>query len=401
MNFGPIGSLAKVTAIEDQCVFFELKNGNHGTITNPREPYQVGDILHFTDENGYTNVEIWPRATWPEETWMGTVVLKLPDMTVIDKGYQLKAVETTTQVNYEIGNTVMVGNTKGVTRVVHPIPLRNMDRYTTSDTTTDKFLWTQDETETLDFKDFGGLTEVVNRARELIELSLKHREKLSNIGARPIKGVLFTGEPGTGKTMLARIIACQSDSPLYKISGPEIFSKWYGESEHILRNIFETAMTEDKAIIFLDEIDSVAAQRDDRSHEASKRVVAQLLTLMDGFTESSNVIVIATTNRPDDLDVALRRPGRFDWEIHFPHPNTIDRVDILKKTSDKLATNEPLPHSLIAAKTKGWSGAELTAIWSEAAILAVADDRDTINQEDYYGGFERVSQYRGQNNSTH
>ena len=398
MNIGQSGTLAKVTAIDQQLVCVQLQNGNSATITNPSEPCQVGDILHLSENDGIGNMVKWPKETWREETWVGTVVLKLNDLTVVDQGYRLKAIETTNQIDYAEGNTVLVGDTKGITRLVHPTPLRNTERYTTLSTPSDKFLWKPDETETLDFEHFGGLANVVNRARELIELPLNHHCKLSEIGARPIKGVLFTGPPGTGKTMLARIIAYQSGAPLYSISGPEIFSKWYGESEHILREIFAAATSEDKAIIFLDEIDSVAAQRDNNSHEASKRVVAQLLTLMDGFKKSSNVIVIATTNRPDDLDVALRRPGRFDWEIHFPYPNAVDRVDILQKTSDMLVTIEPLPHTLIAAKTEGWSGAELTAIWSEAAILAVADERDAINQEDYYGGFERVAQYRTHNN---
>ena len=119
---------------------------------------------------------------------------------------------------------------------------------------------------------------------------------------------------------------------------PEIFSKWYGQSEELIRKLFEAARKEEKAIIFFDEIDSVAAQRGNESHEASKRVVAQLLTLMDGFKPETNVVVIAATNRPQDLDVALRRPGRFDWEIEFPYPGESDREDILAKTARRLRT---------------------------------------------------------------
>ena len=182
----------------------------------------------------------------------------------------------------------------------------------------------------LGFDDFGGLTESHSqRAHELIEVPLQNREALSEIGARPIKGVLFTGKPGTGKTMLAQIIAHRSEAKFYRISGPEIFSKWVGQSEELLRKLFDKAAGSDKAIIFFDEIDSVAAQRVDASHESSTRVVAQLLTLMDGFSSKANVVVIAATNRPQDLDVALLRPGRFDWEIHFPYPDQSDRVDIL------------------------------------------------------------------------
>lgn len=156
-------------------------------------------------------------------------------------------------------------------------------------------------------------------------------------------------------------IASQARASFYEISGPQIFSKWYGQSEEVLRRIFRAAENDDKAIVFFDEIDSVAAQRGDESHEASKRVVAQLLTLMDGFSSSEGTVVIAATNRPQDLDVALRRPGRFDWEIEFPYPNEDDRRDILVKTARKIRICGPLPHDTIAAKTGGWSGGRVGA----------------------------------------
>ena len=190
------------------------------------------------------------------------------------------------------------------------------------------------------FDDFGGFSSVVRRAHELIKLPLERHAELAKIGARAIKGVLFTGPPGTGKTMLARIIAAQADAAFYEISGPEIFSKWYGQSEELLRRIFDAAAKEKRAIIFFDEIDSVAAQRADDAHEASRRVVAQLLTLMDGFDSTRNIVVIAATNRPQDLDIALRRPGRFDWEIEFPLPGKDDRLDILIKIARKLETQD-------------------------------------------------------------
>ena len=303
-------------------------------------------------------------------------------------------VPTTTEPDYDVDNTVEAEDTQGVVRVLSETPIRYIDLPTVSDNIIDDFRWKPSEDREIGFEDFGGLKEVVARARELIEVPLKNREALSAIRARAIKGVLFTGEPGTGKTMLAQIIAHQSDAEFYKISGPEIFSKWYGQSEELLRKLFDKAAENDKAIIFFDEIDSVAAQRDDDSHEASKRVVAQLLTLMDGFSSKANVVVIAATNRPQDLDVALRRPGRFDWEIHFPLPDRLDREDILRKTARQLQTKEPLPHGDIAAKSEGWSAAELAAVWTEAALLAVEDGRCEIYEEDYIGGYERRSRYR-------
>jgi transitional endoplasmic reticulum ATPase len=194
--------------------------------------------------------------------------------------------------------------------------------------------------------------------------------------------------------MLARIIAAKSGATFYKVSGPEIFSKWYGESEKVLRDIFDDAAKQESAIIFFDEIDSVAGRRGGNSHEESRRVVAQLLTRMDGFDKDDNVVVIAATNRPQDIDSALRRPGRFDWEIHFDLPGLDDRAAILAASARGLTTVDDLPHVQVATLTDSWSAAELAAIWSEAALLAVGDGRSEIDAEDYLGGYERVAQQR-------
>jgi transitional endoplasmic reticulum ATPase len=197
--------------------------------------------------------------------------------------------------------------------------------------------------------------------------------------------------------MLARIIANSTKADFYYISGPEILSKWYGQSEEVLRILFEDAAKQDQAIIFFDEIDSIAGHRNDGAHEASRRVVAQLLSLMDGF-EKNNVIVIAATNRPENIDMALRRPGRFDWEIDFPLPNEQDREDILRASAKKRKIKDNVDYSWIAKNTINWSAADLVAIWKEASLLTVSDDRKQIRNEDLIGGFERVRNNRNQAN---
>ena len=394
------GVLAKVTAISDDgySVYFDLRNGSTGYIDDVDQEFSVGDVLLITldKENNRYDFEEAPSSAWPDAFWVGIVRLKLQDISVIESGGRFRTVPTVTVPCYENGYTVLAGDAQGVTKVLSERPIKNFDLPEVDDSVIDRFLLSSEHTEDLGFEDFGGLSTVVARARELIEIPLNEGKTLLEIGARPIKGVLFTGEPGTGKTLLARIIAAQSKATFYEISGPEVFSKWYGQSEELIRKLFEAAAEQEKAIIFFDEIDSVAAQRGDESHEASKRVVAQLLTLMDGFKPDTNVVVIAATNRPQDLDVALRRPGRFDWEIEFPYPDESDRKDILVKTARRLKTKGTLPHDIIAAHSVGWSAAELTHIWSEAALLAVSDDRRQIYEEDYVGGFERVSRYREQ-----
>ena len=401
IQLGSIGQIAKVTSVsEDGCrIFFDLRNGLSGWLDQlgPKHEvmqYDIGDVILLVTEDGRYRVEKLPTSAWPDQLWIGVVRIKSGDVTIITSGSQNRRVPTRDNVKYEVGNTVEAGDVQGVVQVLSKTPISLIDLPSLDDSIVDEFLWKPSEGTELGFDDFGGLKEVVARARELIEVPLQHREELSEIGARPIKGVLFTGRPGTGKTMLAQIIAHRSGADFYKISGPEIFSKWVGQSEELLRRLFEKASESEKAIIFFDEIDSVAAQRDDESHESSTRVVAQLLTLMDGFSSKANVVVIAATNRRQDLDVALLRPGRFDWEIHFPYPNESDREDILVKTCGRLKTGDSLPHSYIAASTEGWSAAELAAILTEAALLSVEDGRREIDVEDYIGGFQRRSLYR-------
>lgn len=244
------------------------------------------------------------------------------------------------------------------------------------------------------FGDFGGYPEVVERAKELISIQFKRRVYLDRINAKPIKGVLFTGPPGTGKTHLARIIAHEAKAHFTLISGPEIVSKWVGDSEDLLRRLFEAARSSalGRAIIFFDEIDSIAERRTSESHEFSKRVVAQLLTLMDGLGDhSKGVMVIAATNRVEALDPALLRPGRFDWEIQFGMPNESDRLQILEVGSRRLSIAENLPLREIAALTETWSAAEVTSLWTEAAHVAAGERRGQIAGEDLARAFERVS----------
>ena len=205
---------------------------------------------------------------------------------------------------------------------------------------------------------------------------------------------MFTGPPGTGKTHLARIIANQAGASFYDISGPAIVSKWVGDTEELLRKIFEHANETDrgKSIIFFDEIDSIAESRSGDSHAASRRLVSQFLTLLDGFdTRESATIVIGATNRADALDPALTRPGRFDWEIEFGLPDFLDRLEILSVGTRKIQSSDQLPLFEIAKRTHNWSAAKPTSIWTEAALTAAKDRRESIAGEDLAQAYERVA----------
>ena len=386
----PASYVARVRSVEDDGYRFYIEYRNGLVVpVNSSGPvdFEVGSVVLVSPDS--TRIEPAPDELWPEESWVGVVRLISDDITVVDANGRWRMLRTPSDLTYQVGNTVEARDSYGIVRVLSEAPIKYIDLPAVDDTVIEKFK-TQEGAKRLTFEDFGGLHHVVERARELVEIPLTHKDRLSKIGARPIKGILFTEHPGTGKTMLARIIASNTESVFYEISGPEIFSKWYGQSEEILRKLFEHAGKQKSAIIFFDEIDSVAGKRDDESHEASRRVVAQLLTLMDGFTSKDNVIVIAATNRPQDIDAALRRPGRFDWEVNFPLPDVNDREAILRATARNLSAATNLPHAWVAQHTDSWWPAELAAIWSEAALLAAVDEREVIITEDYIGGFERV-----------
>jgi transitional endoplasmic reticulum ATPase len=221
------------------------------------------------------------------------------------------------------------------------------------------------------WEDIGDLEEAKTRLREIVELPMRHPELFRHLGIEPPKGVLLYGPPGVGKTLLAKALANEVGAYFVAINGPEIMSKFYGESEQRLREIFEEARKNAPAIIFIDEIDAIAPKREEVVGEVEKRVVAQLLTLMDGLAERGRVIVIGATNRPDALDPALRRPGRFDREIEIPPPDKKARREILAVHTRSVPLDDDVHLDKIAEMTHGYTGADLAALVKEAAMNAL------------------------------
>ena len=223
----------------------------------------------------------------------------------------------------------------------------------------------------ISYEDIGGLGSAIRRVREMIELPLRHPAVFARLGIDPPKGVLLYGPPGCGKTLLARAVASETDATFLSISGPEVITKYYGESEAKLRQLFEQARKEAPAIIFLDEIDSIASKREHATGEVEKRVVAQLLALMDGLEARGQIIVIAATNLPNSLDAALRRPGRFDREIVIGIPDVAGRREVfeLHTRGMPLAADVDIPR--LAETTHGFTGADVAALCREAAMAAL------------------------------
>jgi transitional endoplasmic reticulum ATPase len=232
------------------------------------------------------------------------------------------------------------------------------------------------------YEDIGGLKEEIQKVREMIELPLRHPEIFEKLGIEAPKGVLLYGPPGTGKTLLAKAVANETNAGFYSIGGPEIMSKFYGESEARLREIFKEAKEKAPSIIFIDEIDSIAPKREEVTGEVERRVVSQLLSLMDGLEARGKVIVIAATNRPNAIDPALRRPGRFDREIEIKVPDKRGRLEILQIHTRNMPLDTDVDQDRVAAVTHGFVGADLEYLCKEAAMKCLRRLLPELNLED-------------------
>ncbi len=221
------------------------------------------------------------------------------------------------------------------------------------------------------YEEVGGLKEKTKAMREIVELPLRHPELFSRLGIEPHSGILLYGPPGCGKTLLAKVMASESEANMYPINGPEIMNKYYGETEAKLRDIFKEAKDNSPSIIFIDEIDAIAPKREEVYGDVEKRVVAQLLALMDGLTDRGNVIVLGATNRPDSVDPALRRPGRFDREFEITVPNEDERYEILQIHTRGMPINEDIDLKDLSSELHGYTGADIKSLCREAAMKSI------------------------------
>ena len=244
------------------------------------------------------------------------------------------------------------------------------------------------------WEDIGGLEDVKRKLKEAIELPLKHPEVYKAMGIRPPKGILLYGPPGCGKTLLAKAVATESQANFISVKGPEILSKWVGESEKAIRVVFRKARQTAPCVIFFDEIDAIAPKRGSYAGESGvlERIVNQLLTELDGISVLKQVVVIAATNRPDIIDPALLRPGRFDRILFVPPPDRDSRISILKIYTKNMPLADDVDFEELADMLEGYSGADIEALCREAAMIALGDDfkPKPVRQEHFIKAMEIV-----------
>lgn len=243
--------------------------------------------------------------------------------------------------------------------------------------------------------DFGGSADLVDRALDLVRVAIDPRQLMDRIGVKPVKGILFSGPSGTGKTHLARALSREAGAKFYLIDGPEIINKWVGESEQRLRDLFDHAAANAPSVLFFDELDSIVSRRGTDAPEYVTRFVGQFLTVLDGFDSSKGVLVIAATNLPGTLDTALLRPGRLSFKVEFDaHPDSHDRLAILRASSRRVRGASNADLEALVDETDGWTAAEISMIWTEAGVLSALDGREALNAEDIQEGHARAKHNR-------
>ena len=374
--------------------------------------WKPGQILELT-HNKKTHVKLWPGS--PEE--YGTGIIKIDGMTRqnigagIGDSISIKSVEAADAEQITLSPTeklsidedqlhdVMITNFQNYVFTVHdsiqlPTQMGGKIQFVITNTKPSKPVIVTESTifklgtmtkaidstiPRITYDELGGLKNEVQKIREMVELPMRHPELFEKIGVEAPKGVLLYGPPGTGKTLLAKAVAGETSAHFISLSGPEIMGKYYGESEERIREIFKQAEENSPSIIFIDEIDSIAPKRDEVSGEVEKRIVSQLLTLMDGMKSRGKVVVIAATNRPDSIDPALRRPGRFDREIEIGIPDDEGRYDILSIHTRGMPIDEKVDLKHIAKVTHGFVGADLEMLSKEAAMRSLRRILPEIN----------------------
>jgi transitional endoplasmic reticulum ATPase len=384
------GQLCRVISVADErTVIVELRNGNEGSIhAEPGLELKTGDVLLLHGNN----LRLLPANAWPAGDKIGAIAFADTSNVLVRAGGQVRAFAAGTG-SFTKGQTVRIGPDGQPLEVITDQPVDSIGPLH-EDSFDIESLIIRRENNTTTLDDFGGNTALVQRAVDLVNIALAPGDPLRKMGVNPIKGILFSGPSGTGKTHLARALANLTEAAFYNIGGPTIVDQFVGQSERRLREIFDHANSHGPAILFFDEIDSLYTQRGEKNHEATNRLVGQFLALLDGFVPYDRVLIIAATNLPGTLDDALLRPGRLGHKLTFTTPTQPDRELILCASSRGITFHEDPDLARVAAVTDGWTAADLAAIWTEAGIAAALDRRSSIARDDILIGVETVQAER-------
>ena len=365
---GRVGRVREVDHANNR-LYFSLEDGGVAWIGVPAHDladWESGDVAFLTD----TSFEKVDQGLWVAGSKVGEVKHVSDAGVVITVDGAHRAYEPRDPDPFEVGQVIAIGSNGEPGAVLADEPIDHITINSRLDDFEVESLIIDPEDNDIQMADVGGSEIIKRRAENLVRVALHRDNRLKKIGAKQIKGILFSGPSGTGKTFLAKALASTTSAKFYNISGPVIAGELVGQSERRLRDIFEHAAENKPAILFFDEIDSLYTQRGSGSNEHTNRLVGQFLALLDGFRKFDQVIVIATTNLPGALDDALLRPGRLGHKLDFTVPDEADRYGILQAQIQRLEFvpgDEP-PLDDLAAKTSDWTAADLDAIWTEAAI---------------------------------
>jgi transitional endoplasmic reticulum ATPase len=393
MNYAIVSRTISVQ--EEDFLLIEWGNGSMDVLEYPSTlSPESGDGILVDNKNEIVSV-IEPIGANRGNS-IGIVKKEIDDRAIVEQGGRLVVYEIGNGVSVKPGNTVEVSSTGIIQKVVEETAIQQESRHPAS-TDIEKYIkdlkFPSEELE-VGFEHFGGMSDHLRYVQKRVDLLLNQREEIERIGRKPTLGALFYGEPGTGKTHFAKIVASESNADFYRIRGPEIVSKWVGDTEEILRELFEHARKNAPAILFFDELDSLGSERGDGPNQQfGNRIVAQLLSLMDGIDqEQEGLLIIGSTNRIGDIDQALLRSGRLDWKIEFEVPDYQGRVEIFEALRQQgYDVADSVDSEEIATLTDGWTGAQLSSLLDEAVIVAVSSGREQITTTDLKISYERRS----------